>query len=250
MRVAIVSDIHGNQQAFDAVMEDVRSVEHDAIWCLGDLVGYGADPDACVELARGEADLCLVGNHDLAVRGDLPLTEFSRGAALAAEWTRRTMQEGNLAYLGELEPADVHQAVGLYHASPRDPVWEYVLSSPLATLCLDAQRHRVCMIGHSHVALAFGRDDGGRDHGRDPRRRLRAGHLQRGVAAEPGLGGPAARRGPPSGLAAARHRRVGGPLAAGPVRHRRCGSGDPGGQPARGAGRALAIRAMSPSRAF
>ena len=160
MRVAIVSDIHGNQQAFDAVMEDVRGVEHDAIWCLGDLVGYGADPDACVELARGEADLCLVGNHDLAVRGDLPLTEFSRGAALAAEWTRRTMQEGNLSYLGELEPADVHQAVGLYHASPRDPVWEYVLSSPLATLCLDAQRHRVCMIGHSHVALAFGRDDG------------------------------------------------------------------------------------------
>jgi len=160
MRVAIVSDIHGNQQAFDAVMEDVRCVEHDAIWCLGDLVGYGADPDACVELARGEADLCLVGNHDLAVRGDLPLTEFSRGAALAAEWTRRTMQDGNLSYLGELEPADVHQAVGLYHASPRDPVWEYVLSSPLATLCLDAQRHRVCMIGHSHVALAFGRDDG------------------------------------------------------------------------------------------
>jgi predicted phosphodiesterase len=160
MRVAIVSDIHGNRQAFDAVLEDVRSVEHDAIWCLGDLVGYGADPDACVELARADTDLCLVGNHDLAVRGDLPLTEFSRGAALAAEWTRDHIEEGNLSFLGELEPADVHQVVGLYHASPRDPVWEYVLSSLQAGLCLDAQRHRVCLIGHSHVALAFGRDDG------------------------------------------------------------------------------------------
>jgi diadenosine tetraphosphatase ApaH/serine/threonine PP2A family protein phosphatase len=160
MRVAIVSDIHGNRQAFDAVLEDVGSVEHDAIWCLGDLVGYGADPDACVELARAGTDLCLVGNHDLAVRGDLPLTEFSRGAALAAEWTREHIAEENLSFLGELEPADVHQIVGLYHASPRDPVWEYVLSSLQAGLCLDAQRHRVCLIGHSHVALAFGREDG------------------------------------------------------------------------------------------
>ncbi|HEX3317920.1 MAG TPA: metallophosphoesterase family protein [Solirubrobacteraceae bacterium] len=160
MRVAIVSDIHGNQQAFEAVLEDLAGVEHDAIWCLGDLVGYGAAPDACVERARSDTDLCLVGNHDLAVRGDLPLTEFSRGAALAAEWTRDTIDEGNLSFLGELEPADVHQVVGLYHASPRDPVWEYVLSSLQADLCLSAQRHRVCLIGHSHVALAFGRQDG------------------------------------------------------------------------------------------
>src|SRR3954466_8134831 len=139
MRVAIISDIHGNRQAFEAVLEDVQSVEHDAVWCLGDLVGYGPDPNACAQPAPHHADLCLVGNHDLAVRGDLPLTEFSRGAALAAEWTREHIKEGNPPYLAELEPADVHQAVGLYHASPRDPVWEYVLSSPLATLCLDAQ---------------------------------------------------------------------------------------------------------------
>jgi diadenosine tetraphosphatase ApaH/serine/threonine PP2A family protein phosphatase len=145
MRVAIVSDIHGNRPAFEAV--------------LGDLVGYGAEPDACVQLAREHADLCLVGNHDLAVRGDLPLTEFSRGAALAAEWTKTHMKQSNLDFLGELEPADVNQVVGLYHASPRDPVWEYVLSSLQADLCLDAQRHRVCLIGHSHVALAFGRDE-------------------------------------------------------------------------------------------
>src|SRR3954452_7861954 len=160
MRVAIISDIHGNRQALEAVLDDVHTVEPDAIWCLGDLVGYGADPDVRDDMARPQAHLCLVGNHDLAVRGDLPLTEFSRGAALAAEWTRENIDERNLGFLGELEPADVHQSVGLYHASPRDPVWEYVLSSLQADLCLDAQRHRVCLIGHSHEALAFEREEG------------------------------------------------------------------------------------------
>src|SRR3954451_1128693 len=101
MRVAIISDIHGNRQALEAVLDDVRAVGPDAVWCLGDLVGYGADPDACVELARAEAALGLVGNHALAARGDLPLTEFSRGAALAAEWTRENIDERNLGFLGE-----------------------------------------------------------------------------------------------------------------------------------------------------
>src|SRR3954451_19958083 len=98
MRVAIISAIHGNRQAFEAVLDDVRTVEPDAIWCLGDLVGYGADPDACVEMARAEADLCLGGTHARAARAALPLTEFSRGAALAAEWTRENIAEGNLGF--------------------------------------------------------------------------------------------------------------------------------------------------------
>ena len=100
MRVAIVSDIHGNRPAFEAVLADIREAELDAIWCLGDLVGYGAEPDACVQLAREHADLCLVGNHDLAVRGDLPLTEFSRGAALAAVWTKEVASRESIAVLG------------------------------------------------------------------------------------------------------------------------------------------------------
>jgi predicted phosphodiesterase len=160
MRIAIVSDIHGNRPAFEAVLEQIARAGVDATWCLGDLVGYGAEPDACVELARDNATVCLVGNHDLAVRGDLPLTEFSRGAALAAEWTKHNIEQRNLDFLSKLEPADAREGVGLYHASPRDPVWEYVLSSVQAGLCLDAQRHRVCLIGHSHVALAFGRREG------------------------------------------------------------------------------------------
>ena len=160
MRIAVVSDIHGNRPAFAEVLAEIDAEQVDEVWCLGDLVGYGAEPDACIELAREHCDLCLVGNHDLAVRGDLSLSEFSRGAELAARWTQETIAEDNLDFLLGLEPELLDRNVGLYHASPRDPVWEYVLSSLLAELCLDVQAHRVCLIGHSHVALSFVRYDG------------------------------------------------------------------------------------------
>jgi predicted phosphodiesterase len=160
MRVAVISDIHGNRQAFEAVLDAVESSTCDELWCLGDLVGYGADPDACVELARRHAAICLAGNHDLGVRGTLPLEQFSRGAALAATWTRETISEQTRTYLDGLEPANVEESVGLYHASPRDPVWEYVLSPLQAELCLDVQQQRASLIGHSHVALSFSRFPG------------------------------------------------------------------------------------------
>jgi predicted phosphodiesterase len=160
MRIAVLSDVHGNRQAFEAVLADVDAARPDAVWCLGDLVGYGAEPDACVALARERADLCLVGNHDLAVRGDISLEEFSRGAALAARWTQENIAPENLEYLWALEPQATEREVGLYHASPRDPIWEYVLSTLLAELCLDVQAQRVCLVGHSHVALSFSRMPG------------------------------------------------------------------------------------------
>jgi predicted phosphodiesterase len=160
MRVAVVSDIHGNRQALEAVLDAVETAVADELWCLGDLVGYGADPNACVELIRRFATVSLAGNHDLAVRGTLPLDQFSRGAELAARWTRRVITPENLAYLGTLEPQKLDEAVGLYHASPRDPVWEYVLSPLQAELCFDVLRHRIACIGHSHVALAYTRGAG------------------------------------------------------------------------------------------
>src|SRR5436309_8721085 len=160
MRVAIVSDVHGNRHAFEAVLDAIEASECEELWCLGDLVGYGAEPDACVELARRHAAICLAGNHDLGVRGDLPREQFSRGAALAARWTQETIRPETREYLDRLEPSNLDEEVGLYHASPRDPVWEYVLSPLQAELCLDAQPHRICLIGHSHVALSFSRAAG------------------------------------------------------------------------------------------
>jgi predicted phosphodiesterase len=169
MKVAVISDIHGNRQAFEATLEAVAASDAAELWCLGDLVGYGADPDACVELAREHAAVCLAGNHDLAVTGEIPLDEFSRGASLAVQWTQDVIAPDNLAFLASLSPTGAEGPVGLYHASPRDPVWEYVLSTLLAELCLDEQRHRLCLIGHSHVALSFGRREGELTTG-EPRR--------------------------------------------------------------------------------
>jgi diadenosine tetraphosphatase ApaH/serine/threonine PP2A family protein phosphatase len=160
MKVAVISDIHANRQAFEATLEAVADSDAAELWCLGDLVGYGADPDACVELARQHAAVCLAGNHDMAVTGEIALDEFSRGASLAAQWTREVIAAENLEFLAGLRPQGEEDAVGLYHASPRDPVWEYVLSALLAELCLDRQPHRVCLVGHSHVALSFVRRAG------------------------------------------------------------------------------------------
>ncbi len=164
MKVAVISDVHANRQAFEATLEAVAASDAAELWCLGDLVGYGADPDACVELARKHAAVCLAGNHDLAVTGEIPLDEFSRGASLAAQWTREVIAPRNLDFLSELRPEGREnggrEAIGLYHASPRDPVWEYVLSTLLAELCLDRQESRVCLVGHSHVALSFVRSAG------------------------------------------------------------------------------------------
>jgi diadenosine tetraphosphatase ApaH/serine/threonine PP2A family protein phosphatase len=160
MRVAIATDIHGNRHAFEAVIAAAEDAGAEELWCLGDLVGYGGDPDASVELARRHCSVCLAGNHDLAVVDVLSLEEFSRGAALAAQWTREVITDETREFLLSLEPKGAAGGVGLYHASPRDPVWEYVLSGLTAELCFDVTDHRVSLIGHSHVALSFDRQEG------------------------------------------------------------------------------------------
>ena len=160
MRVAIATDIHGNRHAFEAVIDAAERDGAEELWCLGDLVGYGGDPDASVELARRHCSVCLAGNHDLAVVDVLSLEEFSRGAALAATWTRDVIAPETREFLLSLKPEGSAQGVGLFHASPRDPVWEYVLSGLTAELCFDATDFRVSLIGHSHVALSFDRQEG------------------------------------------------------------------------------------------
>jgi len=160
LRVAVLSDIHANRQALEAVLDAVEEVGVDQVWCLGDLVGYGADPDACTALARERCDTCLVGNHDLALLGALDISTFSEAAAAAVAWTREQVSEDTLEFLATLEPTASQNGVGLSHASPRDPVWEYVLSTDQAEAGLDALEERVGLIGHSHIALYFMRAPG------------------------------------------------------------------------------------------
>jgi len=156
-RVALLSDVHGNLPAFQAVLDDIQREGVDARWCLGDLVGYGAQPDECVALARETCDVCLIGNHDMVVIDKLDITEFSHNAAVAAIWTRENIAPESVEYLAALETHGQAGELGLYHASPRDPVWEYVLSTGQAGACMDVMEQRVGAVGHSHVALWFNR---------------------------------------------------------------------------------------------
>lgn len=159
MRVAVISDIHGNLPALEAVLDEIAREDLRDVWCLGDTVGYGADPNDCCRLIREETEVVLAGNHDLAVAGSLSTEEFSRGAAIAAEWTREVLEETHMRWLGSRPPAGEIAEVGLFHGSPRNPIWEYVLSALLAELCFDAAPQRINLIGHSHVALSFERHD-------------------------------------------------------------------------------------------
>jgi diadenosine tetraphosphatase ApaH/serine/threonine PP2A family protein phosphatase len=155
VRVAIISDIHANLPALEAVLEATEAAGVDEIWCLGDVIGYGAEPDECTELVLERCSLCLVGNHDLAVLGALDIAAFSEAAAAAVEWTRANVAEETLAMLRDLEPQGEREGIALFHASPRDPIWEYVLSVEQADGCFDVQRSRIALIGHSHVSLFF-----------------------------------------------------------------------------------------------
>jgi predicted phosphodiesterase len=165
MRVGVISDIHGNAAALEAVLEALEDEQLDAVWCLGDLVGYGPEPNRCCELVAHRADLSLVGNHDLGVLGSIPLDEFSPDAAAAARWTETVLTDFSRSYLESLRPQAKVDGAELFHASPRDPVWDYVLSEPVARESLEMTEAPVIMVGHSHVPLAMllenGRANGG-----------------------------------------------------------------------------------------
>ncbi len=161
MRVAAIADIHANLPALEAVFAAIDGAGIEQIWCLGDVVGYGVEPDACADLVRERCDVCLAGNHDLAVLGEINVSSFSEAAAVAVEWTRGNVAERTLEFLRGLEPRGERGGLGLFHASPRDPIWEYVLSGEQADASLDAQPQRIGLIGHSHIALFFTRPEDG-----------------------------------------------------------------------------------------
>ena len=121
MKVAVLSDVHSNRQAFEAVLEAIAASDAEEMWCLGDLVGYGADPNTCVELAREHAAVCLAGNHDMAVTGEIPLEDFSHGASLAARWTQKAIARENREFLESLEPAGRGERAGHLPREPARP---------------------------------------------------------------------------------------------------------------------------------
>jgi predicted phosphodiesterase len=153
MRVAVISDIHGNLAALESVLAALDADPVDAVWCLGDIVGYGPQPNECCDLVRDRSSVTLCGNHDLAVRGTLDLAEFSGDAAVAARWTQSVIEDDALEWLKGLLPLGEAEGVGLFHGSARDPVWEYVLSDESAVATLLMTSEQLVLVGHSHVAL-------------------------------------------------------------------------------------------------
>ena len=166
MRVAVISDIHGNLHALEAVLAEIAREQPDALWCLGDHVGYGPRPNECCESVRARADLSLAGNHDLLALGKTVLEyDFNPDAADAGRWTRSVLDTESIRYLDGLEPSARTAEAELFHASPRDPVWEYVLNGETALAALELTSAPIVLVGHSHVPLsiaqAHGRLEGG-----------------------------------------------------------------------------------------
>ena len=155
MRVAVISDIHGNHHALRAVLDAIGRDRADAIWCLGDLVGYGPKPNECCGTVARSARICLVGNHDLGVIGRIDLADFSPDAHAAAQWSRDVLTPESRAYLEGRKTSTRANRSELFHASPRDPVWEYVLSDEAARAAIRLTAAPVVLVGHSHVAFAY-----------------------------------------------------------------------------------------------
>jgi diadenosine tetraphosphatase ApaH/serine/threonine PP2A family protein phosphatase len=161
MRVAVISDIHANLHALEAVLAEIDEATPEALWCLGDLVGYGPRPNECCAIVKERADVCLVGNHDLVCLGRIGLEEFNHEAAAAASWTREQLDEPSRTFLDSLAPSAGVEQAQLFHASARDPVWDYVLTDEAALATLLLTTAPLVLVGHSHVALAVElRDEG------------------------------------------------------------------------------------------
>jgi diadenosine tetraphosphatase ApaH/serine/threonine PP2A family protein phosphatase len=156
---AILTDIHGNLEALEAVLADLDRFRPASMVCLGDFVGYGASPNECIESLRPRLEEAVIGNHDLAAVGKLALRGFHNDAAAAARWTDLALTPENRAYLESLPFTRAWRGTRLTHGAPSEPAeWRYVLSSRDAMAEFEAFEERVCFIGHSHFPCAFDRD--------------------------------------------------------------------------------------------
>jgi predicted phosphodiesterase len=154
MRVLVISDIHANLAAFRAVLKETRH-EREGILCLGDVVGYGPDPNECVELAAELCTVLLGGNHDLGAAGAVRIDDFSRHARRALEWTQSVLRPANKAYLAGLSPKAPWEGIVLSHGGPEDPIWSYILSEGDAEASFASTGFSACFFGHTHLPSVF-----------------------------------------------------------------------------------------------
>lgn len=151
-----MSDIHANLAALQAVLDDIeRQGGVEKVWCLGDIVGYGPDPQECIELLRQTNHTCIAGNHDWAAIGKLDTDRFNPDAATACQWTAQQLSPADITYLGTLPLAVDEAGFTLVHGSLREPLWEYLTSSDIARENLAYLKSQFCLVGHSHVPLIF-----------------------------------------------------------------------------------------------
>ncbi len=158
MKIAVVSDIHANLHALEAVLADIAKESPDEVWSLGDVVGYGAFPNRCASLLAAQTTVGLAGNHDLAATGRLSIGDFSADAAIAARWTLGELDGNAREYLTSLPSELKLPGADLFHGSPRDPVWDYVLSNETAREALFLTTAPIVLVGHTHVPLALAED--------------------------------------------------------------------------------------------
>jgi predicted phosphodiesterase len=154
-KILVLSDIHANLTALEAVLADAGKV--DETWCLGDIAGYGPDPNECIERLRQVPKLTgMMGNHDFAAVGDQTLETFNSDARKALLWQRKKLNEGSMAFLRLLPDVPVVRGeITLAHGSPRDSVWEYIMNTLVARINLGAFQTRWCFVGHSHFQAIF-----------------------------------------------------------------------------------------------
>lgn len=155
MRIAVVSDVHGNLEALQAVLRAIDDAGIDTTWSLGDAVGYGARPSACMRLLRRNCEHELAGNHDLVAAGIESAEGFTRAARIAISWTAQQLSAAERAEIGGWPSALVTRGVGLAHGSMRDPAWEYVVDPQIARANLAEQTEQVVLVGHSHLPLSW-----------------------------------------------------------------------------------------------
>ena len=173
MRVAVLSDVHSNLHALEAVLADVDRAGADEVWCLGDVVGYGPRPNECVARLRERAAVCLAGNHDLVVLGKISMGMFAGEAAAAARWTRTALDDAARHFLDTLLPQAEAPGAELFHGSPRDPVWDYVTDTQVARWSFLATSEPLVLVGHSHIALQYVEGGAGTTMGAGTRLELR-----------------------------------------------------------------------------